>query len=96
MITDAAGKKRPAKGLYAAISYDDGRSWPHIRLVTDDGPARKARTTDSREFTLSKTSAEPRGYLSVCQARNGLIHLISSWNHYSFNLQWLQTPPDMD
>ena len=24
---------------------------------------------------------------------NGVIHLISSWNHYAFNLKWLTTPP---
>jgi formylglycine-generating enzyme required for sulfatase activity len=93
MITDAAGEKRPARGLFTAISYDGGQTWPHIRLVTDDGPAHKARTTDGQEFTLSRANAEPKGYLSVCQAENGLIHLISSWNHYTFNLKWVQTPP---
>lgn len=30
------------------------------------------------------------GYLSVCQAENGLIHLISSINHNIFNLAWLE------
>jgi len=35
---------------------------------------------------------ELRGYLSVCQARNGIIHLVSSKNHYAFNLNWLKTP----
>ena len=40
-------------------------------------------------FTLSATSAEPRGYLSICQAANGVIHLISSKQHYAFNLAWL-------
>ena len=23
----------------------------------------------------------------------GVIHLVSSWNHYAFNLKWLETPP---
>ena len=93
MITDAVGEKRLVRGLFTAISYDGGQTWPHIRLVTDDGPANKARTTDGQEFTLSRANAEPKGYLSVCQAENGLIHLISSWNHYTFNLKWVQTPP---
>ena len=44
-------------------------------------------------FTMGRSSAERKGYLSVCQGRNGLIHLISSWNHYAFNLKWLETPP---
>ena len=44
-------------------------------------------------FTMSATSAELRGYLSICQAANGVIHLISSKQHYAFNLAWLKTPP---
>ena len=36
--------------------------------------------------------AEPGGYLSVCQGADGLIHLISSKQHYTFNLAWLKTP----
>jgi hypothetical protein len=92
-ITDAGGNKRPGKGLFATLSYDDGRTWSRIRLLTDDGPDRKAQTMNGREFTLGPGSAEPKGYLSVCQGANGLIHLTSSWNHYAFNLKWLETPP---
>ena len=93
MVTDASGTKRAVKGLFAAVSYDGGQTWPHVRLVTDDGPERKVRTTDGREFTMSRTNAEPKGYLSVCQGEDGLIHLISSWNHYAINLKWLQAHP---
>jgi len=93
MVTDVSGRKKPVQGLFAAASFDGGQTWPHVRLVTDDGPEREAKTTNGREFTMSWTTAEPKGYLSVCQGQNGLIHLISSWNHYVFNLKWLQTPP---
>ena len=93
MITDAAGNKRRAIGLFAAVSFDDGKTWPHVRLVTDDGPDRTAAAMDGREFTLGFNTAEPRGYMSVCQAQNNVIHLISSWNHYRFNYKWLVTPP---
>jgi len=93
MVTDAAGRKTPVRGLFAAVSYDGGETWPSIRLVTDDGPDRKFQTTDGREFTMSRTNAEPRGYLSVCQGKNGVLHLISSWNHYVFNLKWLGIKP---
>lgn len=34
--------------------------------------------------------AEPQGYLAGTQARDGVIHLISSWNHYAFNVAWLK------
>jgi hypothetical protein len=91
MITDASGQKRPIQGLFAAVSHDDGKTWPHIRPITDDGPAREIETTDGRLCTLSTSSAEPRGYMAGCQARNGVFHLISSRQHYSFNLAWLTT-----
>ena len=91
-IPDGAGKERPCTGLYAALSMDEGQTWPVRRLITDDSPGRPCGTTNGSQFTLSATSAEPRGYLSVCQAPDGVIHLISSWNHYAFNLAWLKTP----
>ncbi len=91
---DAAGQERIGSGLFAALSTDEGQSWQIKRLVTDEGPA---RTVDgggnTGPFTLSAVSAEPRGYLSICQAANGVIHLISSKQHYAFNLAWLNTPP---
>ncbi len=94
MVTDASGTQRPITGLFAAVSYDGGKTWPKIRLIGDDGPPREMMGSDGKtEFTMSRSSAEPKGYLSVCQARNGVIHLTSSWNHYAFNLKWIETPP---
>jgi len=92
MIKDAAGEDRKVSGLYAALSFDDGETWPVRRLITDDGPGREVEGTDGKLFTMSATSAEPRGYLSVCQAPSGLIHLVSSRQHYAFNLAWLRQP----
>jgi len=80
-------------GLFAALSLDDGETWPVRRLVTDDGPPRQVAGIDGRPFTLSRTHAEPNGYMSVCQGLDGVIHLISSRNHYAFNLAWLKAPP---
>jgi formylglycine-generating enzyme required for sulfatase activity len=91
-IMDASGKERLVTGLFAAISLDEGRTWPHIRLVSDDGPGREVEAMDGNPFTMGFSSAEPLGYLSACQADNGVIHLISSRQHYSFNLAWLSTP----
>lgn len=94
MITDASGKQRPVSGIYAALSFDEGETWPARRLISDDGPSREVETTDDRTFTMSASSAEPWGYMAICQSRNGVVHLITSKNHYSFNLAWLkQAPP---
>jgi hypothetical protein len=91
---DAAGNEQIGSGLFAALSTDEGRSWQIKRLITDGGPP---RTVDgggnTGSFTMTATSAEPRGYLSICQAVNGVIHLISSKQHYAFNLAWLNTLP---
>jgi hypothetical protein len=92
-ITDASGAQRQVSGLYGALSVDEGETWPAMRLISDDGPGRMVETTDGRLFNLSASTAEPRGYLSVCQAADGLIHLISSRQHYAFNLAWLKTAP---
>jgi len=92
-ITDVSGEERKVSGLFAAVSHDDGKSFSNVRLVSNDGPGRKLETMDGGLFEMSFSSAEPGGYLSVCQSADGLIHLISSRQHYAFNLKWLQTPP---
>ncbi len=86
---DASGKEFSGKGLFGSLSFDEGQTWPVKRLITDDGPARDVETTDGMRFKMSSESAEPRGYLSVCQSADGAIHLISSMQHYAFNLAWL-------
>jgi len=93
MIPDASGKERPVSGLFAALSFDEGETWPVRRLVTDDGPPREVDGGgNTGRFILSHESAEPRGYLSVCQTPDGVIQLITSKQHYAFNLAWLKTP----
>jgi sulfatase modifying factor 1 len=92
-ITDASGARRPVSGLFAALSTDEGHSWQVKRLLSDDGPPRQIDGGgNTGKFTMSYRSAEPGGYLSVCQTPDGVIHLISSKQHYAFNLAWLNTP----
>lgn len=92
-ITDASGCKRPVTGLFGAVSFDEGETWPHIRLISDDGPGREIETTNAHLFTMGFTSAEPGGYMAACQSSDGLVHLISSKQHYAFNLSWLTASP---
>jgi len=93
IITDSSGSRREVRGLFAAVSDDGGKTWANVRLVSDDGPGRAVETTNGGLFAMSARNAEPRGYLAACQGANGLIHLITSRNHYTFNLAWLRTPP---
>ncbi len=92
-LTDAAGQERKVTGLFGALSLDEGKTWPVRRLITDDGPPREVDGGgNTGKFTLGPDSAEPRGYLSVCQTPDGVIHLISSKQHYAMNAAWLKAP----
>jgi hypothetical protein len=77
-------------GLFAALSYDEGESWPVKKLLTDG----KKRVLDggawTGTFTMDATHAEPKGYLACTQSPDGVIHLLSSRLHYRFNLGWLE------
>ena len=64
-------------GLYAAISYDEGKTWPDRRLLAPEG----------------KNTADGYGYLAITQTRDQSIQLITSKDHYIFNLAWLKQLP---
>ena len=92
-LIDTKGKAFIGRGLFGAVSYDDGATWPVRRLITDDGPGRDVDGGAwTGRFFMSKSFAEPRGYLTATRGMNGIIHLLSSRNHYAFNLKWLETP----
>jgi formylglycine-generating enzyme required for sulfatase activity len=87
VFRDSQGKERRGYGLFAAVSFDDGKTWPVRRLITPaDG---KVYRSLAEEFRATATQAEPRGYLAATQPPDGTIHLISSGLHYRFNLAWL-------
>ncbi len=92
LFADASGRRRRVFGLFAALSFDEGKTWPVKKLIT---PGRDAATFDggawTRTFTLDATHAEPKGYLAATQSPDGMIHLISSKLYYRFNLAWLRT-----
>jgi len=92
-VRDASGAERPVSGLFAALSLDEGKTWPVRRLVSDDSPARRVDGGgNTGPFTMSASQGEPRGYLSICQTPDGLVQLISSKQHYQFNLAWVKAP----
>jgi len=92
-VTDASGQECIVSGLFSALSYDSGKTWTAYRLVTDDAPAREVDGGgNTGRFTLGPRSAEPRGYMACIQTPDSVIHLISSKQHYAFNLKWLETP----
>jgi formylglycine-generating enzyme len=93
MITDASGTSRSVSGLFAALSHDEGKTWEVKRPITVEGsPVTVEGLGVRKAVMISPAAAEPLGYLAACQSANGVIHLITSKNHYAFNLAWLQTP----
>jgi formylglycine-generating enzyme required for sulfatase activity len=86
------GSIKTGYGIFAAVSFDDGATWPVRRLVTPvsrGGEPLTAQGTDGGKIILDATHAELNGYLASCQGPDGRIHLISSRNYYVFNLAWL-------
>ena len=89
----SAGGEFTGYGLFAALSYDEGRTWPDRRLLTPGGPLRAAEPGTHVKFQMSDTLAEPTGYLAITQSRDGRIQLVTSQNHYVFNLAWIEALP---
>jgi sulfatase modifying factor 1 len=91
-IADGDGE-RTISGLFAALSFDEAKTWPVRKLISDYKPAHRVDGGgNTGSYTMSERSGEPRGYLSVCQTPDGVIHLITSKQHYQFNLAWLKAP----
>lgn len=89
-FTRADGSTFTGRGMYAALSYDEGRTWPVRKLLTDGQSRRLSGGAWTGEFTMDETHAEPLGYLAATQTPDGTIHLLSSGLHYRFNLPWLE------
>ena len=87
-MIDQDGNEFIGHGMYAALSFDQGKTWPVRKLLTPgegdfDGGAHTSH------FTASPTRGEHAGYLAATQTPDNVIHLISSRLHYRFNLGWL-------
>jgi formylglycine-generating enzyme required for sulfatase activity len=90
-VVDAAGKTRRVYGMFASLSFDEGKTWPVKKLVTPGGkPKEYFGHGWTKKFTTDDTHAEPMGYLAATQTPDGHVQLISSGLHYEFNLAWLQ------
>ena len=96
-LRDVAGNSFDGRGLFAALSFDEGKTWPIKKLVTPGDRRRVLDAPCNRRWgetysVLDWDQAESRGYMTATQSRDGMIHLLSSGTHYAFNLAWLKTP----
>ena len=83
------GESYVGHGMYAALSFDEGKTWPVRKLLTPGAGAWNGGAW-TQEFTATPTRAEHAGYLAATQSPDNVIQLISSRLHYRFNLAWLK------
>jgi formylglycine-generating enzyme required for sulfatase activity len=88
-FTDKDGNSFRGYGLFFALSYDEGKTWPVRKLLTP-GTGEYDGGAWTKTFKTDATHAEPRGYMAATQSPDKVIHLISSKIHYRFNLAWLE------
>ena len=78
--------------MYAVLSFDEGKTWPIKKLITDGTYRFLNGGAWTGAFEMDATHAEPRGYLAATQSPDNVIHLVSSRLHYRFNLTWFLEP----
>jgi len=91
---DGEGRMNTVTGLYAALSFDEGETWPEVyRRVISNLQVSETWEVEvaawQRSQTLSKTAGQENGYMSVTQSPDGMIHLTDGKLVYTFNLAWL-------
>lgn len=83
------GEQRRCYGMFAALSFDEGETWPVRRLLAPDTGEERDHEDWPWEYMADATHAEFKGYLAATQTPDGVVHLLSSTWHYRFTLGWL-------
>lgn len=65
-------------GLYASLSYNEGKSWENPKIIPRNA-------SDPLTGTRS-------GYITAVQTPDNIIHVADSALYWQFNLAWLKTP----
>lgn len=90
LFKDKEGKDYIGSGMYAALSYDEGKTWTVKKLITDGVYRFLNGGAWTGFFEMDEHRAEPRGYLAGTQTPDNMIHIVSSRLHYRFNLSWIE------
>jgi hypothetical protein len=88
---DANGQDTTIYGTFAALSWDEGETWPVKRVLSDvrSGGKDLVMAPWDRSFTLDATHGQPFSYWAGTQTPDGIVHLSDSRLLYAFNLAWL-------
>ena len=87
---DTEGHLTTINGLYAVLSFDEGQTWPpeYRRIISDNSQTIEIAPWQRQE-TLTKTTGQGEGYMSVTQTPDGVIYVTDGKIVYSFNLGWI-------
>lgn len=94
LAKDGEGKQNEVTGLFAAVSFDQGKTWPAIyRKVISDLKGNEQLTIEiapwQHKNTLTRIKGQEEGYMSGTQTPDGLIYLTDGKIVYLFNLAWV-------
>lgn len=87
---NALGEEELVYGMFAALSYDEGKTWPVKKLISSGDRKSYSGGAWTGDFYMDENHAEPMGYLAATQSPDNIIHLVSSRLYYKFNLLWLE------
>ena len=94
LAKDADGNLTYVTGLYTAVSFDEGKTWPakYRRVISNiHGSSEKEIGVAPwhRKNLLTRKSGQEDGYMTLTQSPDGLIYLTDGKIVYSFNLAWM-------
>ena len=92
---DANGKAAKVSGTYAALSWDEGNTWPVKRVLSDVKSGSKDYVMGpwNKPFALDATHGQARAYWAATQSPDGIVYLSDGRLSYAFNLAWLTQSP---
>ncbi len=88
---DANGQDARVYGTFAALSWDEGHTWPVKRVLSHvkTGTQKVKIGPWNEEITLDATHGQTKAYWAATQTPDGMVHLSDSRLLYTFNLAWL-------
>jgi hypothetical protein len=91
---DGEGRLNMVTGLYASLSFDEGKTWPETyrRVISNLEVSEELELEAApwqRTHTLTKTAGQEDGYMTATQSPDGMIYLTDGKIVYKLNLSWL-------
>lgn len=88
---DANGEVTTIHGSFAALSWDEGKTWPLRRVLSDvrSGAATYLSAPWNRAVELTPVEGQGKAYWAATQAPDGTVHLSDGRLVYAFNLAWV-------